>query len=141
MSIDTVLVMLVGGNHTHVRLHGEVQDDVMAAMGLGRLGPSVNLPGDPDDDRGWSFTGWFDTTESQTLLDFQHHDWSDTLAWMAESQSLQRNLLRLCGPVLRPMLRVMLGAQRRAERRGCYADPWTLIEKHYGPDALASTSA
>jgi nucleoside-diphosphate-sugar epimerase len=133
-------VMLVGGNDTHVRLHGEVQDDVMAAMGLGRLGPSANLPGDPDDDRGWSFTGWFDTTESQTLLDFQHHDWSDTLAWMAESQGLQRNLLRLCGPVLRPMLRVMLGAQR-AERRGCYADPWTLIEKHYGPDVLSSTSA
>jgi hypothetical protein len=84
MSIDTVLVMLVGGNDTHVRLHGEVQDDVMAATGLGRLGPSVNLPGDPDD-RGRSFTGWFETTESQTLLDFQHHDWSDTLTWMAES--------------------------------------------------------
>jgi nucleoside-diphosphate-sugar epimerase len=134
-------VLLIAGNETHVRLHSEVQDDVMAALGLGRLGPSVNLPGDPDDDRGWSFTGWFDTTESQTLLDFQQHDWSETLAWMAESQRLQRHLLRTLGPVLRPAMRAALRVQRRVEHRGRYADPWTLIEKHYGPDVLATTRA
>jgi hypothetical protein len=42
------------------------------------------LPGDPDDDRGWSFTGFFDTTESAALLDFQRHDWSQPMAWIAE---------------------------------------------------------
>ena len=134
-------VLLIAGNETHVRLHSEVQDDVMAALGLGRLGPSVNLPGDPDDDRGWSFTGWFDTSESETLLDFQRHDWLDTLAWMAESQGRQRHLLRAIGPVLRPATRLALGVQRRVEHRGRYANPWALIEKHYGQDALASTRA
>ncbi len=70
----------------------------MAAFGLGRLGPSASLPGDPGDDRGWSFTGWFDTTEAQALLDFQEHDWRQTLAWIAESQGHLRTVLRAAGP-------------------------------------------
>jgi hypothetical protein len=131
-------VLLIAGNETHVHLHSEVQDDVMAALGLGWLGPSVNLPGDPDDNRGWSFTGWFDTAESEALLDFQRRDWSDTLAWMAESQGLQRHLVRAIGPALRPAMRLALRVQRRVEHRGRCADPWALIEKHYGPEVLAS---
>jgi nucleoside-diphosphate-sugar epimerase len=134
-------VVLVAGNETHVHLHSDVQDDLMAAIGLGRLGPSINLPGDPNDDRGWSFTGWFDTDESAALLNFQRHDWSDTLNWMAESQGLQRHLLRTFGPVLRPAMRLALRVQRRVEHRGRYADPWTLIENSYGPEVLASTRA
>jgi D-erythronate 2-dehydrogenase len=32
---------------------------------------------------------------------------------------------------------LITGAQRRAEERGPYADPWTLIAKKYGSAALA----
>jgi hypothetical protein len=110
----------------------------MRAAGLGPLGPSAGLPGDPADDRGWSFTGWYDTTEAQALLDFQEHDWNQTLAWLAESQGHLRIVLRLLGPVLRPVLRAVLIVQRRLEGRGPYADPWSLIEKTYGAAALAS---
>jgi hypothetical protein len=110
---------------------------MMAGVGLGRLGPSASLPGDPRDDRGWSFTGWFDTTESQALLDFQQHDWEETVAWISESQAHLRSVLRVLGPLLRPIMRAALKLQRRAEGRGRYADPWTLIEKKYGPAALA----
>jgi len=67
--------LLIGGNESYVLSQRELEDDLMSAVGLGRLGPSASLPGNPDDDRGWSFTGWFDTTESQALLDFQQHDW------------------------------------------------------------------
>ena len=74
----------------------------MEDVGIGRLGPSASLPGDPDDDRGWSFTGFFDTTESQALLEFQQHSWPETVAWVAESQGRRRILLRLLGPVIRP---------------------------------------
>jgi hypothetical protein len=35
------------------------------------------------------------------------------------------------------VLRAALKLQRRAEGRGPYADPWTLIAKKYGPAALA----
>jgi nucleoside-diphosphate-sugar epimerase len=130
-------VLLIGGNASYVHLQHEMEGDLMTAAGLGRLGASANLPGDPDDDRGWSFTGWFDTTESQALLDFQQHNWDQTLAWITGSQDHLRVVLRVVGPILRPVLRTILKLQRRAEGRGPYADPWTLIEKKYGPAALA----
>ncbi len=127
----------IAGNETYVHLQHEMEGDLMSAVGLGRLGASASLPGDPDDDRGWSFTGWFDTTESQALLDFQEHNWDQTLAWIFESQGHLRAVLRVLGPILRPVLRTTLKLQQRAEGRGPYADPWTLIEKKYGPAALA----
>lgn len=130
--------LLIGGNETYVMLQYRLQDDLMIAAGLGALGPSAGLPGDPGDDRGWSFTGWYDTTEAQALLDFQAHDWEQTVAWLAESQGPLRIVLRLLGPVLRPVLRTLLSVQRRLEGRGPYADPWGLIEKTYGPTALAT---
>jgi nucleoside-diphosphate-sugar epimerase len=131
-------VLLIGGNESCVMLQRDLEDDLMTAAGLGRLGPSASLPGDPSDDRGWSFTGWFDTTEAQALLDFQEHDWHETAAWVAESQGRMRFVLRVLGPILRPVLRAVLKLQRRAEGRGPYADPWALIEKKYGPAALAA---
>lgn len=130
-------VLLIGGDDSHLHTQRDLEDDIMTAVGLGRLGPSASLPGDPDDDRGWSFTGFFDTAEAQRLLDFQQHDWPQTLAWIAAAQGRRRTLLRVLGPLIRPLLRAVLAWQRRAERRGPYADPWTLIEKKYGPDVLA----
>lgn len=132
-------VLLIGGNETYVLLQRDLEDGLMTAAGLGPLGPSASLPGDPGDDRGWSFTGWYDTTEAQALLDFQEHDWHETLAWIAESQGRQRIVLRALGPILRPLMRAALKLQRRAERRGPYAEPWALIEKKYGSAALATT--
>ena len=110
-TIDTK-VLLIGGNESYVHLKHEMEGELMSAIGLGRLGPSASLPGDPDDDRGWSFTGWFDTSESQALLDFQQHNWDETLAWITESQGHLRVLLRALGPILRPVLRTALKLQR-----------------------------
>jgi nucleoside-diphosphate-sugar epimerase len=131
--------LLIGGNESYRHLQRGIEDDMMEASGLGRLGPSASLPGDPNDDRGWSFTGWYDTTESEALLKYQRHEWSDTVAWVAESQARLRPVLRVLGPVLRPAMRLALALQRRREGRGPYADPWTLIGKKYGPDVLAPT--
>ena len=107
-------MLLVGGNDSYVKLQRDIEDDIMAAVGLGRLGPSAGLPGDPKDDRGWAFTGWFDTTESQAMLDFQQHDWDQSIAWVAESQGRLRMVLRVLGPFLRPVMRTALRMQRRA---------------------------
>ena len=97
------------------------------------------MPGDPDDERGWSFTGFFDTTESQALLDFQQHAWADTVGWVAESMGRRRMIFRALGPVIRPVMRLFLAVLRRVERRGRYADPWRLIGTKY-PDVLAPTN-
>lgn len=129
--------LLIGGNESYVLLQHRLQDDLMTAAGLGPLGPSAGLPGDPGDDRGWSFTGWYDTAEAQALLDFQEHDWPQTLDWLAASQGRTRIVLRLLSPILRPALRAVLMLQQRLEGRGPYADPWGLIEKKYGTAALA----
>ncbi|MBX9640787.1 MAG: NAD(P)-dependent oxidoreductase [Mycobacteriaceae bacterium] len=134
-------VLVIAGNDTNRRLMSELQDDMMAAVGIGRLGPSVGLPGDPDDDRGWAFTGWFDTAESQALLDYQEHDWSDTVKWVAESMGRRRLLLRALGPVARPVMLTLLAVQRRLEHRGRYADPWTFMSRKYGSGMLATTEA
>jgi nucleoside-diphosphate-sugar epimerase len=134
-------VLLIGGDESHLHTHRDVEDDMMSAMGLGRLGPTASLPGDPDDDRGWSFTGWYDTTESQALLDFQEHNWAQTVAWVADSQSgALRTALGLAGPFLRPVMRLALAVQRRRERRGRYADPWNFIAGKYGPGVLAGAA-
>ena len=133
-------VLLIGGNESYVLPHREFEDGIMTAVGLGRLGPSASMPGDPEDDRGWSFTGWYDTGEAQALLDFQQHDWPQTVAWLTESQGLRRTILVVIAPILRPILVTALKLQRRFEGRGPYADPWRLIEKAYGPEALAHAS-
>ncbi len=133
-------VLVIAGNDTYVHLMSDFQDDLMTAVGIGRLGPSAGLPGNPDDDRGWAFTGWFDTAESQALLDYQEHNWPDTLAWIADAMGRRRALARALSPVIRPAMRALLVLQRQREHRGPYADPWTLIGEKYGPDALAPTT-
>lgn len=134
-------VLLIGGDDSHVHTHRDVEDDMMSAMGLGRLGPTASLPGDPDDDRGWSFTGWYDTTESQALLDFQVHSWPETVAWVAGAQNgALKTVLGLTGPLIRPVMRLALAGQRRHEGRGRYADPWTFIAGKYGQEVLAGTA-
>jgi nucleoside-diphosphate-sugar epimerase len=139
---DTVdrKALVIAGNETYVHLMSDLQDDIMAAVGIGRIGPSSGLPGDPDDDRGWAPTGWFDTSESQALLDYQEHDWPATVAWLADAMGRRQLLLKVLGPVLRPTMRALLTLQRRLEHRGPYADPWKLMASKYGPDMFASSS-
>jgi nucleoside-diphosphate-sugar epimerase len=132
-------VLLIAGNDTYLHSMIGLQDDMMAAVGIGRLGPSAGLPGDPNDDRGWAFTGWFDTTESQALLEYQEHDWPETIDWAVASLGRRRQLLKALGPLIRPAMLALLAVQRRLEHRGRYADPWTFMAKKYGPDMLAST--
>lgn len=133
-------VLLIGGDETHLLLQGELEDDIMAALGLGRIGERGGLPGDPDDDHGWGLTDWFDTTESQALLGFQEHPWPATCGWLAEAAGRRRTMLQVVGPALRPLLRIQIERLRAKEGRGPFADPWRLIEQHFGPDVLAPTT-
>jgi NAD(P)-dependent dehydrogenase (short-subunit alcohol dehydrogenase family) len=76
---------------------------------------------------------------AQALLDFQHHDWNQTVSSIADAQGMRRNVLSVVGPLVRPVLRLVLKVQRRIEKRGRYADPWTLVGTKFGNDALAPT--
>ena len=131
---------MIAGDETCVLTQQTMMDDVMQAMGIGRLGPQAALPGDPHDDRGWFLTDWFDTTEAQALLTFQQHTWQEILDDLAASLGRRRLLNRALGPVVRPLMRMSSSRKRRRDGRGPYADPWKLIAATYGPDALARSS-
>ena len=138
-------VLLIAGDDTHRRQHRDLEDDIMEGIGIGRLGPSASLPGNPDDDRGWSFTGFFDTSESQALLEFQQHSWPETVAWVSESQGGRRTL-RALGPVIRTAMRTMLAIQRtyrkaRALRRPMDTDRRQVRSRRAGSDQLLMTAA
>jgi nucleoside-diphosphate-sugar epimerase len=141
--IDTVAgnTFVVGGDESHVLTHTAVQDDCYAATGLGRIGPSINRPGNPDDDTAWGLTDWFHTTESQRTLEYQDHRWDQTMEWIAESLGRKRHAARLIGPIARPALRAYAARQHRSDGVHEYADPWTVVRRQYGSEALASSAS
>jgi nucleoside-diphosphate-sugar epimerase len=138
--IDSVsgVTFVVGGDESHVLTHIAVQEDCYAAIGLGRVGPSINLPGNPDDDTAWGLTDWFDTTESQRALEYQDRRWDQTMEWIADSLGAKRQAARLMSPIARPVLRAYAARQHRRDGVEQYADPWTIVRRRYGAEALAS---
>ncbi|HWI42365.1 MAG TPA: NAD-dependent epimerase/dehydratase family protein [Nocardioides sp.] len=129
-------VLLIGGDESFVNLQGTVQDELFAALGLGRLGGRGQLPGDPEDDRSWSFTDWFDTSESQALLDYQQHHWAETVDWIRSSQGIKRRLIQAAGPIGRPVLVGYLNHLHRRAGGGEYSRPWDRIAEAYGKEVL-----
>ena len=97
--------LMIAGDETCVLRQQDMMDDIMQAVGIGRLGPSAGLPGDPDDDQGWVLTDWFDTSEAEALLEFQQHTWSQTLDDIAASTGRRRLVNRAIGPIVRPLMR------------------------------------
>ena len=138
--IDTVSgsTFVIGGDESHVLTHTAVQEDCYTAIGIGRIGPSINRPGNPDDDNAWGLTDWFDTTESQAALEYQDHRWDETVQWIAESLGKKRQAARLIGPIARPALRAHAAWENRRDGVTHFADPWMVVRRRYGADALAS---
>ncbi len=131
-------VFLIGGNDSYLKTQCDIGDDVMAVMGIGRLGDKVSLPGDPNDELGWSFTDWYDTREAEAVLQFQKHNWSETLEWIAASISPgTRFAMKIFGPAIRLMMRAKHSRQLRRDKRGDYADPWKYLAQHYGEKVIS----
>lgn len=132
-------VFLIGGNASYLKTQREIEDDMMEAIGIGRLGKGASLPGNPDDEFGWSFTDWYDTSQSQEVLNYQRHHWEQTRQWVAEGLPVGvRRIIRLLSPALRCLMRLNLSLQKRREKRGCYADPWRLIGATFGSQVLVN---
>jgi hypothetical protein len=138
--IDAVAgrTFVIGGDESHVLTHTAVQEDCYAAIGLGRVGSSINRPGNPTDDTAWGLTDWFDTTASQRALEYQNHRWDQTMEWIAKSLGRKRQGARLIGPIARPALRGYAAQQDRRDGVKQFADPWMVVRRRYGAEALAS---
>ncbi|WP_317928639.1 NAD(P)-dependent oxidoreductase [Halioxenophilus sp. WMMB6] len=136
---ETNKIYLIAGNESYALLSRDLEDDLMATMGIGRLGHEHGLKGDPDDDDGWAFTGWFDTSDAERVLKFQKHNWSDTCQWLASTQpGIIRLLLKLAGPLIRHSMKKASIKKQQEEQRGPFADPWGLIGKTYGDHVLVA---
>jgi nucleoside-diphosphate-sugar epimerase len=85
-------VMFLGGGPSCRLTYGEYLNRMLAAMGLKPLPDKAFSTAD-------YCTDWLDTTESQALLDYQHHTFDDITAAVAASLGWRRPLARLFAPV------------------------------------------
>lgn len=121
-------ICLIGGDASNRLQQSDIAGSMAAAVGLrGAIPPG--RPGDPDSDDRWFATDWMDTSQSQFVLDFQQHSFSDSLAYTRRRARRARWLLRLISPLVRRFL------QRRSpyfRAPGVYADPWSVIRATWG---------
>jgi nucleoside-diphosphate-sugar epimerase len=127
-------VLLIGGDETHLLRYADAGHDILDAVGIGDVLPEGRR-GDPESDTAWFATDWMDTRPAQEILAFQHHSWHDILAEIRRKVGPARYLLRLVGPLVRPVLK-----RRSAyyNASGAYADPWGIVRRHFG-DPTVST--
>jgi nucleoside-diphosphate-sugar epimerase len=127
--------LMVCGDDSH-RLR---QDRFTAAMlSLAGLGPWPgigNRRGNPHDDDAWFITDWADTRQAQELLAFQRHTFDQAVSACRAELSPWRRLLVVFAALARVVL-FLVSPYRRAP--GAFADPWAVIERRWGPDAVTS---
>ncbi|MHA2427058.1 MAG: NAD-dependent epimerase/dehydratase family protein, partial [Candidatus Hermodarchaeia archaeon] len=69
----TKKILLIGGGKANQMLQGEFMANILNAMGLGMLPETAfRVATKPEE---WYYTDWLDTTESQQLLQYQHHNY------------------------------------------------------------------
>ena len=126
--------LLIGGDDSCRLRQGQLTEEMTSAVGLGGALPA-GLPGDPADDDGWFCVEWMDTTEAQTLLDFQHHSWPAMLREARASVGWRRPLLRAAAPLVR--LWFSLTPPRRG-RTGPHAHVWADVADKWGDGATSA---
>ena len=97
--------LLIGGDDSHRLRQGDSRRRSAAAMGL--VGATAKgRKGNPDDDDAWFATDWMDSTESQELLELQHHTWpAIARAETADRTGWKRPLFRLVAPLAHEYLK------------------------------------
>ncbi|MFX0168982.1 MAG: NAD-dependent epimerase/dehydratase family protein [Candidatus Hodarchaeota archaeon] len=86
-------VLLIGGGKPNQMYQREFVAKILTAMGLGMLPESAfRVATKPDE---WFYTDWVDTTESQQLLEYQHHTYDQYLDDLKRAIGFKRHLARL----------------------------------------------
>lgn len=112
--------LLIGGDDSHRRLHGDLAPTVAAAMGLVGAVPA-GRKGNPDSNEDWFHTDWMDTSRSAEVLKFQRVSWPQLLAEAADRMGWRRYPVRLAAPLARELLKRRSPYYRYPGR---YANPW-----------------
>jgi nucleoside-diphosphate-sugar epimerase len=125
--------LLIGGDDSHRRLHGDLAPAITAAMGLAGAVPT-GRKGNPDSDDDWFCTDWMDTSRSAEALNFQRVSWPQLLVETADRMSWRRYPARLAAPLAHALLKRRSPYYRYPGR---YADSWGVISAKWdtpGPD-------
>jgi nucleoside-diphosphate-sugar epimerase len=115
--------LLIGGDDSHRRLHGDLAPAITAAMGLVGAVPT-GRKGNPDSHDDWFSTDWMDTARSAEALKFQRVSWAQLLAEAADRMGWRRYPARLVAPLAHAQLKRRSPYYRYPGR---YADPWGVI--------------
>jgi nucleoside-diphosphate-sugar epimerase len=115
--------LLIGGDDSHRRLHGDLARATTAAMGLVGAVPA-GRNGNPDSDDDWFSTDWMDTARAAEALQFQRVSWPQLLAEAADRMGWRRYPARLAAPLAHELLKRRSPYYRYPSG---YADPWGVI--------------
>jgi nucleoside-diphosphate-sugar epimerase len=120
--------LLIGGDDSHRRVHGELAPAITAAIGLVDAVPA-GRKGNPDSDDDWFCTDWMDTSRSAEALNFQRISWPQLLTETADRVGWRRYPARLAAPLAHTLLKRRSPYHRYPGR---YADPWGVIRGTWG---------
>jgi len=126
--------LLIAGDESHMLRQHEFATHMMTIAGLGTRPSSRGRHGNPDDDGAWFLTDWMDTRTARAVLDFRAMPMDECIAQCRTELSRFRVLLRPFGYVAPPVLSLMSPYRTMP---GQWADPWGVIEKRFGAEALA----
>jgi nucleoside-diphosphate-sugar epimerase len=94
VTADTVhKILLIGGGTANQMYQRDFIAQLLTAMGVGMLPESAfRIATKPEE---WYYTDWLDTTESQHLLDYQHHTFDQYIDDLKHAIGFKRHLARL----------------------------------------------
>jgi nucleoside-diphosphate-sugar epimerase len=127
------MTLLIAGDESHMLRQSQFASHMMEIAGLGSGARSRGRRGNPADDDAWFLTDWMDTTQARAVLGFRAVPMAECVASCRGELSGLRALLRPFGPVA-PLGLSLLSPYRRMPGR--WADPWSVIAKTYGSQAL-----
>lgn len=93
------LFVLGGGADWH-GIGGELTGAMMLSSGLPPLPRECYRQADPARDETWFYENWVDTRESQAVLSYQRHSFSDFLAERRRRMGIAYYVVRLLAPII-----------------------------------------
>ena len=119
-------ILMIGGGERWKQRQRYFISHILEAAGVGMLPEEAYVLPDPDHDESWYYTDWMDTSESEALLAYQHHDPEAYFQSLARSLGWLRSGARLAAPLLRRrMVRLSPFYRGGADRR----QPGTTLEE------------
>ncbi|NOW48458.1 nucleoside-diphosphate-sugar epimerase [Novosphingobium sp. SG751A] len=112
-------LFVLGGGEGWQGIGGELTGAMMTSSGLPPLPATCYRQADPARDETWFYENWVDTRESQAVLNYQQHSFSEFLAERRKRMGMAYYLVRLLSPII---FRVLKGKSPYLKNRDLHKD-------------------